>query len=151
MKKTKLGTYIANREGIAATEFALMAPPLLLMLVGLIDYGTYLNRTIKLENTAYAAAQYIRGGGTEADLETDLLLNGNLGLTAANVDTVTVNVTYVYQCEDGIPVASDTDCGTGDYLREYIDVSVSETLDPIIPYPGIESLDLSGNVRLQND
>ena len=142
-----------NDTGIAATEFALLAPILLFLLIGIFDYGSYVNSSIKLEGTALAAAQYLRVGGDAANLEAEVLLESSLGLDAGNIDDLAVTITYDYECSD--PSASadaDTDCGAGDYLREYVDVNLSMTYDSMIPYPDIlGTLTLSGHARLQNN
>jgi len=144
--------YIFDELGVAATEFALMTPPLLFMLIGIFDYGTYINRTMKLENTAFSAAQYVRAGGLEENLRDDILLESNLGLTVGNIDSVTLTVDYTFECADAVSTAAGTDCGEGDYLRQFVEVTLSETLSTLIPYPGLsDELTITESVRLQNN
>ncbi|PJB71095.1 MAG: hypothetical protein CO093_06035 [Alphaproteobacteria bacterium CG_4_9_14_3_um_filter_47_13] len=146
-------SFLKDKKGIAATEFALMAPPLLLIVIGIFDYGMYLNYAIKLEDTAMATAQYIRAGGDEADIEESIILESSLGLTEDNIDTVTVDISYTYECDDPAdPADEDTDCGVGDYLRRYVNVVISRNYETLIPYPGLsDSLNLNGTARLQNN
>lgn len=143
--------FYRDQNGIAATEFALMAPVLLFMLIGIVDYGTYLNSAMKLESTALSAAQYIRAGGLEDDLQEDVILESNLGLTAGNAGEVTVAVDYFYECADGVSADEDTDCGSGDYLRQFVEVTLTRDVETLIPYPGIDALELRGQVRLQSN
>lgn len=143
--------FIKNEDGIAATEFALMAPVLLLMLIGIFDYGMYLNTMMKLENTSFTAAQYIVQGGDPDNIEQDVILASNLGVTADTLETLDIDVDYFYECADTASVEAGTDCGEDDYLREFVQVTISMDYETILPYPGIPSaVNLSGRVRLQN-
>ena len=59
-----MNQFIKDKSGVAATEFALIAPVFLLLLIGVIDYGVYMNNVMHLENTARSAAQYVVQGAT---------------------------------------------------------------------------------------
>ena len=144
--------YFSNKEGIAATEFALISPVLLAMLIGIFDYGLYVNNLIKMENVAYAAAQYIRSGGNENNLASDVFLESSLGLSAESISDLSYSVTEVYECSDGLPTTNDADCGDGDYLRRYVEVDLSMDYNPLIPYPEIFGLPtVSGSARMQGN
>jgi len=137
--------FLINLEGIAAAEFALMAPFLLFMLIGMFDYGIFMNTAMKMENTAMAAAQYIVQGGDEENLTADVFGLSGLGLTEDNVE-----VAHFYECEDSSAVEEGSYCGTGDYLRDYVQVTVSLEYETLIPFPGIwDSINLEESVRLQ--
>ena len=55
-----LKSYLKDKTGIAAVEFALLFPPLVLMMVGAIDFGVYMNHKMKVENAARAAVDGLR-------------------------------------------------------------------------------------------
>ena len=137
--------YFKDEAGVAATEFALVAPILILMMVGLLDFGTYVNQQMKLENVSMAAAQYILLGGDEDALQDEILTPANLDLT---MDDITVS--HIYECEDGAEASEGDDCGEGDYLREYVEVTLSKNYDAFISYAGLlDNMTLRGRVRLQ--
>lgn len=145
-----MNAFFKNQSGVAATEFALLAPVLIFMLIAMYDYGMYMNTSMKLENTSMAAAQYLIQGGDEALITNDIILAGNLNLTEDTIDSVDVDVDYFYECDDGISVEEGSDCGEDDYLREYVQVKVSMAYETILPYPGIaDTINLFGKVRLQ--
>lgn len=47
-----------DRRGVAATEFALMLPFLLLLLVGLYEFGSYLSQASSLEKSLRSGAMF---------------------------------------------------------------------------------------------
>lgn len=150
MKRAMIKTYIKDLRGVAAVEFALIAPMLLLIMLGIYDYGMYLNNVMKLENMSRAAAQYVLQGGDDADIATDIIADG--GMDPALVGSVIVDVDFTYECDDGAEVSEDFDCGVNDYLRTYVNVTLSMTYDPVITFPGLVGpTELASNVRLQSN
>ena len=69
-----INSYINNQEGVAATEFALLAPILMILMLGIFDYGMFMNAQMKLESTARAAAQYVVLGGDPELIEEEIIL-----------------------------------------------------------------------------
>lgn len=140
-----------NNEGVAATEFALMAPALIVIFLGIFDFGLYLNTTMKLENTARAAAEYVLQGGDEDDIEDNVIMASSLNLTDDTRDSVDYELSYSCMCSDGETLACTESCETdGDYMRRYVEVTMGMDYEPLIPFPGLlESIRLAGNVRLQ--
>jgi len=70
--QTITGKLLANEGGATAVEFGLLAPPLLLFIVGLIGYGLYFFTESSLEYGVEAASRKIRTGqvnsaGTQRD------------------------------------------------------------------------------------
>ena len=47
-----------GRKGVAALEFALAAPFLILMLLAIVDFGRAIDQSIRLETAARSGAQY---------------------------------------------------------------------------------------------
>lgn len=130
--------WINNNSGIAAVEFALIAPILIMLVVGLYDFSSYMNTAMKLENTAVAAAQFVVQGGDPEDIEDSVIAQSNLGTDRDNVD---VNSEYVCACHDGEEVDCDGGLCTdaGDYVHRYFEVTMSTTYDTVIDYPGMPS------------
>lgn len=149
--------------GVAAVEFALIAPALVFLLIGVVDYGMYMNATMKLENTARTAAAYLYEGGDEDNLAEDVFLPGNLGLTEDTVDELASRISYICECVDGDAVDCDLGCGEYEedvdsddddeediYMRRYLEVTLSMDHQALISYPGIpRTMTLASFVRLQ--
>lgn len=137
--------FLTDKSGVAATEFALVTPILLAMVLGIFEFGMFINQQMRIENTAMAAAEFLVLGGQEADLEAEILAQNEVGLTAADM-----TVTHIYECNNGAAAAQGDDCGDDDYLRHYIQVSFSKAYESIIVWSGaLENVNLTGRVRLQ--
>lgn len=138
------GKYLKNQNGTAAVEFALLAPVLILIIIGIYDYGMYMNHAIKVESTSRAAAEYVVLGGDEDTVDENVLDQSGLDGAA------TLIITHSYECADGAAAAADTDCGEGDYLRHFVHVALSMPYEPVFLFPGLSHLTtLRGEVRVQ--
>lgn len=143
--------YIQRNDGVAATEFALIAPVLLIIMLGIFDYGMFLNAQMKLESTARAAAQYVILGGDPDLIEQEIILQSSLNVSEDTLDSVDVEKSYTYECSDGLSVGEGSECDDGDYLREFFEITISMDYEPIFGAPGVpDSITIAGNVRLQN-
>ncbi len=148
-------SFINNRDGVAAVEFALMAPALITVMLGIFEFGNYINTTMKLENTARAAAEYLYQGGDEETLEDDVIMNSNLDLTDTTRESVTVETEYVCECSEEREISCDLPCGEDDesdsYRRRYLEVTLNMNYDSLLPYPETlgRTMVLAGFVRIQ--
>jgi Flp pilus assembly protein TadG len=138
-------------EAVAATEFALIVPILALLMIGLMDFGLYINAEMKLENMARAAAEYVIRGGDEADITTDVLSFAYMPDSVNSIDDIVVTTATECECDDGEAVACDTSCvgGTG-YMRQFYHVDLELQYTTVFPYPGLpDSITLVGTARMQ--
>ncbi|WP_439936373.1 TadE/TadG family type IV pilus assembly protein [Nocardia sp. N13] len=81
-----------NERGAAAVEFALVVPVLLVIVIGIFNFGFVLAQQISLNNGARQAARYaVVDGPTCADVVTEAR-NGaeTIGMSASQVPTPTV-------------------------------------------------------------
>jgi Flp pilus assembly protein TadG len=149
--KRSIYRYIKDKSGVAAIEFALIGPMILLILIGAFDYGNYINQVMQLENVTRTAAEYVVEGGDIDNIQTDVISLSNL--SDLNTNPVTVTAQLACACRDETVVADCTDadaCGANDYTRQFIEVTLSRTYTPIMPYPGLpDSVTLGGSVRMQ--
>ena len=151
-------SYVRSERGVAAVEFALVAPMLLLLLMGIYDFGMFLNQQMMLESTARAAAEYINQGGDEDNLQADIVNMMSLDANSGSADSLQLETEYICECTGGeVLVCDDEDVSctadeddTDTYIRRYVVVNVNMTFDTLFPYPGLpESVPLSGSVRMQ--
>lgn len=146
-----INSYINNQEGVAATEFALLAPILMILMLGIFDYGMFMNAQMKLESTARAAAQYVVLGGDPELIEEEIILQSSLNVSADTMDSLDIDKSYTYECADGIDIGEGSECDDGDYLREFFEITISMDYEPIFDFPGVpDEITIAGNVRLQN-
>lgn len=156
----------SDRRGVAAVEFALIAPMLLLLLGGVVDFGLIMSGRSKLANAVAQAVQTALLTGpsvTQATLRSVVQTGAtNSGLTP----TVTVTGSPACYCVSGSPAAlSSTStalsaqntctgtCPTGSTgPAVYVVVAASYVYSPLMPlYSQLSSpvISQTGTVRLQ--
>ncbi|MCB1650884.1 MAG: pilus assembly protein [Alphaproteobacteria bacterium] len=142
-----LKLYFKSRSGASAVEFALLAPLLILMLIGTVDFGFFTMERMRLQNTAAAAADYVARAKDDTNVQTVAQES-----YAGDFSDVTLTSDFVCMCSDGSEQTCPVSCGASDYQRRYVSVNASRTFQPLIMYPGIpRNLDLSMSVRMRVD
>lgn len=158
--------WAGDRRGIAAVEFALVAPLLLLLLGGTADFGLLMSKRSQLANGVAQGVQYAlqQGPGLSAANVRAMVQSGatRAGMTQAVTVTTTGPVCY---CVSGPPAAlsaapaplSGSTCpgscaGTGAAPDAYLTISASYIYQPLMPlYSHLASTKVSqaSTVRLQ--
>ena len=132
-------------RGSTVIEFALLAPVLLLMVVGAIDIGTFINQKMQLQSAARAGAQFaIQSDDTISD--TAGILNATQLASELDFTGVTVETTQFCACSDGVEFAVDKSgsciggCALGETPGLYVRVNVTGNFTPLLPIAGISNL-----------
>ncbi|GIX10925.1 TadE/TadG family type IV pilus assembly protein [Elioraea sp.] len=121
------------RRGVAAAEFAVIAPVMVLLLAGLVDLAGALQQTIRLESAARAGAQYAMSFPSDT-----------AGITAATTSALgsadgTVSVVPAYcACPGGgtgVVACEGTPCN-GAPSAVYVEISVTRAYTAIIGIGG---------------
>ncbi len=145
--------FLKNESGVAATEFALVAPILIFLLIGVFDYGMLVRERMKMENIANSAADYMVAGGDEDYLAEDLLQNYFPDDDEQTVSTISIETERVCECESGSSISCEADIcsgGESDYKRQFQTVEVSRPYQLLFAYPGLEQEQvLRGRARMQ--
>ncbi|MCH7929955.1 MAG: pilus assembly protein [Proteobacteria bacterium] len=142
---------LKSARGAAVIEFALLAPIVLLMVVGAIDFGTFIYQKMQLQSAARAGAQYA--------IQSDATVTDTAGIaTAAQIASeldftgVTLTTTRYCACSDGDETAVDAEEGcTGDSASTlvcagdelpglYVRVNLTGQFTPLFPIAGISNL-----------
>lgn len=128
----------AASEGLAAIEFALVAPLLLLLVTGAFDFGRGLWYQQQVASAAQAGAVYAAAQGWNA--------------TAANIDSAITTATslavsaspapaWICGCPGASTGIMSISCGSacpdGSSPAHYVTVSAQASYSPLLPYPGI--------------
>ena len=76
MRKTRkhLKRFVKDREGVAAIEFAMIAPVLTFLVLASVDLGKMLIDRTDMQSAVRTGAQYLMNGGQDLDLARDLVL-----------------------------------------------------------------------------
>lgn len=143
---------LRSRSGIAATEFALMAPLAALVLFTVVDVGTAMWRTMRLEFAARTGAQYAfsnpEGSAAIAQKVRDALPGWTNVTVASTAPSCACDNGTVVDCTTGICVVSGT--AIAPILR--ISVTVTQPFQFISPvtarlFPDLATL--RGNVEIR--
>lgn len=146
-------SYLSENCGVAAVEFALVVPVLFTLMVGALDFGSFMNTQMRLENLSRSVAEYLLQGGEEDNAWEDVIVaSGHFNNTEDLDSRLTLNIQEVCVCDDGADMVCDNDCGTGEYKRHFFEVDIQMNYSPIIPTFGIaDNLVTRGNTRLQSE
>lgn len=149
--KTLFKRYRECIKGVAAIEYALVAPFIGLLALGVVDYGIYIHKGIILQDVARASAQYVVAGGDPAQIVANVKNQSDL-FTVSDPQLVIINFagTKECTCSDGIVISCTSTCSSGDYLRSFYAVTIDATYQPLISFPGLpSSIPMRGYSRLQ--
>src|SRR5215469_3488120 len=127
-----------RKKGIATIEFALIAPIVLLILAGVLNYSTALRIALAAADAARAGAQY---GSLTPSNSVDIAGMEAAALNAApGVNGLTATAVQFCQCPGGVAVSCSGSC-SGKMLV-YVTVTTQTTAPNLFSYPG---LSFSGN------
>ena len=116
----------ADRSGNVMLEFALALPILALLVVGLLDLGSYSLQKSAMLQGARAGAQYGIVDYSDASKVNTTAQNAT-GLTG-----VTASTTWFCECVSGTTVACTSTCSGGVTLKRYVTVSTSKPFDSVL-------------------
>ena len=112
--------FLGDRSGVAAVEFALISPTIILVLVGLIDLGGMLYTRFQLDASLGAGANYAMVNANSVNSTSGASLAGTLaGLVSSGqssnwaASSVTVNSGPTAGSSGGTAVASNCASGGG--------------------------------------
>jgi Flp pilus assembly protein TadG len=123
----------ADRRGVAAVEFALIAPVLLLLAAGLIDGSRFIVQTMQVKAAAQAGADYARAHGWDAA--------GIAGaVTAATSIAVSASPapTQTPACiaNGNLVAPPGATCAAGGTPGNFVTIAAQAPFAPIMPWPG---------------
>ena len=100
---------VKDRAGVAALEFALVAPILIMLAVGIAKFGLVLNNYVMLTEAVADGARIfaLERGDPDADPYSDA--RSQVQSTASNLTTASLNITLSV---NGTPCSSDSQCNT---------------------------------------
>lgn len=124
-----------DRQGVAATEFALIASVLVLLLMGAIDFGAAAVHRMQISNAVRAGTQYaLIRPPVQGDVSAVREAVVDTLPASADPDRV-VAVTFTCRCPSSGPIDCAEECGNGESKASFIRVSVEETHELMIDWP----------------
>jgi Flp pilus assembly protein TadG len=126
-----------------------MLPFLLLLVIGVVDFGRAFYDSIELENAARAGAQY----GAINPTDTAGMIAAAKSDASTDISSVTATASYGCMCSDGTGVSANCatapSCSSSTRQVNYVQVNTSYTYSTFFPWPGVpSSFALTGNATL---
>ena len=142
-------SFVRCSRAAVAVELALLTPVLMLMLLGVIDFGGAIYERMQLTSAARAGVQY---AGQSANNVNDTAGILQAVQTAGSLDAgdITITTTQFCGCADGSAATCGDTCGGGGSAGTYVSITVVEQYSTIFPYPGLGNpITLQGDATLR--
>ena len=121
------------RRGGAAVELIVVFPVVLLLLIGVIDYGRVFYTSVTVANAARAGAEY---GQSEVGHQVAIdSMMARAQLDGNEAGTLTLAARMFCECGGG----SNVSCGlcAGVAPEVYVEVTATKAVSMYLPYPGL--------------
>jgi hypothetical protein len=128
---------LTSEAGQSLLEFALVAPVVMLMLVGAIEVGRAFYLSILVNNAAHAGVQY--GAQNLATAADNNGMQNAAVSDAQNLAGLTATASHFCSCADGSSSSCQPSDCSGSHRLVYVQVNTSGIFQPLIPYPGLPS------------
>ena len=123
-----------SRKGSSMVEFALVAPVLLLLLAGVLNFGVALRTAIAVSQAARAGAQYAASSvANSSDVSGIAAATRNAAPAVSGIEAAT---TRYCKCASGSAVACTAACSSGP-VEMYVTVNASATAPVWFRYAGL--------------
>jgi Flp pilus assembly protein TadG len=130
----------ANRAGVAAAEFALIAPVMVALLLGVYDIGNAIQQRLQLEQAVRAGAQYALSWPDELTSSESGVNSIQAAVSAAlpsSWTNATVNASYCHSSGDGTTTTSSQTssscpptCGSASTTETYVTICATNPSTP---------------------
>jgi Flp pilus assembly protein TadG len=120
-----LHRFASHNGGVSAVEFALAAPLLVMMLVGMMTTWTYLTQTLQMRSAVKTGANYVLQGGTDLGAARSAVLL-SWAKKPADAD---VQVARQCTCSGTVSICSAVCTGSGAIPNMSVIISANASLD----------------------
>ena len=135
--------------GAASVELALVAPILIVLFMGVWDFGRALSESARMESAAHAGALY-GAQSTAYAANTSGITQSARDDADDTAGALNITADQYCQCPSGATVACNSDCGAEGQPRMFVQVQVTEPFTTWFPYPFVTNpMTLSGQTTLR--
>jgi Flp pilus assembly protein TadG len=120
-------TFLYDERGVSAVEFALVAPVLLMCLVGIYDVGTMVYKRTDMHSALRSGTQYFMNGGDDLAKAEDIVAQS----WTTKPEDVTIVAERFCQCGDEVH-ACNTLCDDDSYPAAYKRLRAMATIDGVL-------------------
>jgi Flp pilus assembly protein TadG len=130
---SKLG--FASESGQALVEMSVVGSLLVLLFLGVTEFGKVVYSSIEVSNSAKAGAQYGAQNGTTATDSTGI--QNAAKAAASDLSALTATSSFACVCSDGTSsTCQNSDCSNS-HIEESVTVNTTVTVTPLIRLPGL--------------
>jgi Flp pilus assembly protein TadG len=137
-------------QGSVAVEFALVVPVIIVIGVGIVDFGMLAAKSAGLVASARIGGEYARHHPLDT---TGIQYSMQSAMSSAPALTFPTKFAWSCECDDATPIACSQSCSTNGRPgpnRVFMRVSASQIFTPLVPWPGFPTiLTAIAEVRLQ--
>jgi Flp pilus assembly protein TadG len=126
-----------SERGGALVELAVVLPVLILIAIGVMDYGRVYYTSVTVANAARAGAEWGAYGRTGSSTD-DANIQNFAKIEGAEAGTLTVTSSHVCRCSPtGSTVSCTTSCGGYGVPQVYVTATATKSVALILRYPGL--------------
>jgi Flp pilus assembly protein TadG len=128
-----------RRTGGAAVELIVIFPVMLLLIIGIVDYGRVFYTWVTVSNAARAGAEFgQQRPDTRTNTDSMAAISKTDGTDAGTLTFTGGTPTWFCECA-GVADAGCAVCAGGAAPEVYVKVTVSKTVNMFLAYPGLPS------------
>lgn len=120
---------VGDRRGIAATEFALIAPIFAMLMIGMINFSMGFSRKLELEQAANRAIEKVMQTTVTDTVVATLAKEAS---DAAKVPIENVTVDFWLECNGTRQAVYDSVCPGGQSFYRYLSVKLFANFQPVM-------------------
>jgi Flp pilus assembly pilin Flp len=117
-----------DRSGVSIIETALIAPIILMLLAGMVDFAMGFSLKLKTQQAAARSIEYATTAGLEKLSNQDLQAEA---AAAASVPANNVDVDIWLEC-NGVEPETGVECNDGDESARYVSIRIANSYQPIL-------------------
>ncbi|MBT3990626.1 MAG: pilus assembly protein [Rhodospirillaceae bacterium] len=123
-----LNKFCRSTSGVAATEFALVTPILLIVALSLFDIGSAVSESLVLKSAARVGAEYAL---LDSD-DTAGIQAAVFGATSKSTDNLTVSTSVFCECAKVALICGQTCPLDGSVPNQFVTVSLTDIYAPLL-------------------
>jgi len=134
-----------DQRASAAIEIALIAPVLISLVFGTVDYALYTMDNMRLAKGVASAVQFgMYNSGNDAGIR-------QVAYTASKFTSsqASVAIQYFCECPSSSSVTCDAGCPNDNHMKTFVSVAMQYTYTPTLPFPFVNSAVISRSASMQ--
>ncbi len=138
--------FLRNCKAVAAIEFALALPVLVVLFIGMINMGMVISTKMELTSIVSVGMLYSLGNSSDP-VQIQTAMN-----SASNLSPITISVTQFCQCLNGSAPGCGNVCSDLKVAAKYDKVTASTQVPLVIPYFLFQNpfpITVEGTIRVQ--